>query len=118
MSPLPTITVPTDIDGSLLVDTGDAPGPFAQIDGSDAPGAVGLTFAPSASGSEVFNLTVTHFSGGGIQVNGASNVTLQQDRIGAETFSVASIVLAPAPGQWGLRGRARREAPRTRSTTT
>jgi hypothetical protein len=90
VSPLPTITVPTLIDGSLQADDGDAPGAYAQIDGVFSPGAIGLNFAPSASGSRVFNLTVTDFNGGGIQVNGASNVTLDHDRIGVTVGAFGS----------------------------
>ena len=90
VSPLPTITVPTLIDGSVFNDNGDEPGAYAQINGQYAPGAIGLNFAPSASGSRVFNLTVTGFSGGGIQINGSSNVTLDHDRIGVTVVPYGS----------------------------
>jgi hypothetical protein len=82
LSPLPALTQPVTIDGTTQPDNeGDLDA--IQIDGSLAgPGAVGLDVTSSASGSSFHGLSVTDFSGGGMLVDGASNVAIVNDDIG------------------------------------
>ena len=53
-----------------------------RIDGSQAPGAVGLDFEYASSYSRVSGVAVTSFSGGGVLVNASTTVTLDHDWIG------------------------------------
>jgi hypothetical protein len=82
LSPLPALTQPVTIDGTTQPDN-DGVLAAIQIDGSLAgPGVVGLDVTASASGSSFHGLAITDFSGGGMLVDGASNVAITNDDIG------------------------------------
>jgi hypothetical protein len=86
LSPLPTLQEPTFINGAS--EAGYAGTPLIRLDGSYAgAGAVGLTINALASGSRVSGLEVGDFNGGGIDLAGASNVTLDNDWVGAYTLT-------------------------------
>src|SRR4051794_40493963 len=85
VAPLPTITSPTFLNGTS--EAGYSGTPLIQIDGSQAgAGAVGLTITSQGNGSQVSGLEVNAFSGGGVLLNGASNVTLDHDWVGVHTL--------------------------------
>jgi titin len=87
---LPTITQPVTIDGTTEPNSGGQP--VIQIDGATAgDGAVGLQLTSAASGSTIAGLTVTDFSGGGVLLNGASNVTIANDDVGLVNFSTGAL---------------------------
>ena len=86
LSALPTLSQPLKIDGTTEPNSGGQP--VIQIDGTKAgSGVVGLDLASSASGSTLKGLSITDFSGGGVVVNGASNVSITTDDIGLVTLS-------------------------------
>jgi len=63
--------------------------PLIEIDGSaSGAGALGLDVLAGASGSQVTGLEVTNFDGGGVLLDGASNVTLSGDYVGVHTLAV------------------------------
>ena len=76
LSPLPPLTQPVTIDATTQPGY-DGQQTLIQIDGSLAgQGAVGLDVTSSASGSSFHGLSITDFSGGGMLVDGASNVAI------------------------------------------
>ncbi len=86
-SALPVITVPVYLDG-LSQPSSTANTPLIQIDGTDAGAAdIGLNLDSSASGNTISGLLITDFSGGGVLVNDASNVTLNDLVVGATEIS-------------------------------
>ncbi len=91
LSALPTLTQPVTIDGTSQPGYGSQP--LIQIDGSKAgSGVVGLDVASAASGSSFHGLSITDFSGGGMLVNGASNVSIVNDDIGLVQDSTGVVV--------------------------
>ena len=90
LSALPTITQPVTIDGTT--EPGSSGKPVIQIDGTKAgSGAIGLDLTSAASGSTIKGLAVTDFAGGGVLLNGASNVTLTVDDIGLVNLSTGAV---------------------------
>ena len=86
-SPLPAITTPVNIDG--LSQTGSsATKPLIQIDGTSAGStAYGLEFQKSASGTaatpiQVSGLVITDFAAGGVYLDDASYVSLENLFVG------------------------------------
>ena len=91
LSALPALTQPVTIDGTT--EPGYNGQPLIQIDGTEAgSGVVGIEVASSASGSAIRGLSITDFSGGGVQVNGASNVAIVNDDIGLVQLSTGVVV--------------------------
>ena len=91
LSALPTLSQPLKIDGTTEPNSGGQP--VIQIDGTKAgSGVVGLDLASSASGSTLKGLSITDFSGGGVVVNGASNVSITTDDIGLVKLSAGAVV--------------------------
>jgi len=81
LSALPALAQPVTIDGTTEPGSGGLPG--IQIDGATAgSGVVGLNLTFAASNSTIKGLSVTDFSGGGILVDAASNVSITGDDIG------------------------------------
>jgi titin len=90
LSALPTITQPVTIDGTT--EPGSGGQPVIQVDGTKAgSGAVGLDLTAAASGSTLTGLAVTDFSGGGVLLNGAANVTLNVDDVGLVNLSTGAV---------------------------
>jgi hypothetical protein len=87
-APLPQITTPATIDGTTQ--TGYTGTPLIELDGSSAgAGAVGLSYASSASGTasvptQVKGLQVFSFNGAGMTIAGASYISLTNDYLGVQ----------------------------------
>ena len=97
LSALPAITRPVVLDGTTEPDSFG--GPVIQVDGTNAGStAVGLTLTAAASGSTIKGLAITDFSGGGLLVSGAANVSLAIDDIGL----VMNIIGGAAHGNYGF----------------
>jgi CSLREA domain-containing protein len=83
LGPLPPITAPVFIDGwsrrGLLGYTGP---PLIELNGAGAGlGARGLAFDLTAAGSTVRGLVINRFSGSGILISGADDVSVQGNHI-------------------------------------
>ncbi len=90
LSALPTITQPVTIDGTTEPNSGGKP--VIRIDGTKAgTGVVGLDLTSAASGSTIKGLAVTDFSGGGVLLNGAANVTITVDDVGLVNLSTGAV---------------------------
>jgi titin len=90
LSALPTITQPVTIDGTT--EPGSGGKPVIQVDGTKAgTGVVGLNLTSAASGSTIKGLSVTDFSGGGVLLNGAANVTVAVDDVGLVNLSTGAV---------------------------
>jgi hypothetical protein len=100
LSGLPALTQRVTIDGTTQPGS-DGQHPLIQIDGSQAgQGVVGLDVESSASGSSFHGLAITDFSGGGMLVNGASNVDIVNDDIGL--VQTGTGVVAQGNGVFGV----------------
>ena len=78
------------IDGTT--EPGSLGKPVIQLDGTKAgSGAVGLDLPSAASGSTVKGLAITDFSGGGLLLDGASNVTVTDDYVGLVNLSTGAV---------------------------
>src|SRR5262249_9040650 len=84
-SALPAIKAPVTLDGATQ--RGYSYLPVVVIDGTNAPGAVGLDL--QGSGSTVNNLSIVGFSGDGVHVEGSNN-TLAGDFFGFNTLTYAA----------------------------
>ena len=101
-TPLPAIANPVNIDG--LSQSGSTPtSPLIRIDGTDAgASAIGLDIESSASGTatqptQVSGLEITGFQQGGVDVNDASYVSLNDLSVGVARQG-SNVVDAPNDG--------------------
>jgi len=98
----PTSALP-NITGTIIIDGTTQPGfasaPIVQLSGGSAGNTEGLHLTSGASGSTIKGLIINGFNNSGIQLDGASNVTIQGNYIGTNAAGTA----ASANGADGIR---------------
>jgi hypothetical protein len=90
-SPLPALTVPAFIDGWSQSGPQYAGPPLIVLNGAGAgSGADGLEFGAGSQGSTVRGLDIQQFSDNGIEINGANNVLVTGNYLGAAANGTAA----------------------------
>ncbi len=89
-SPLPTIALPTLLDGFTQGGKNYVGDPLIVINGARAgAGADGLQLDPGSDGSIVAGLDLENFKGNGIVINGAGGILLTDNNIGTNAKGTA-----------------------------